>query len=468
MALCRKAALTSISTPARNSTAVPGESWIRPLWSFGKRGNSEAALKIYLYYSWVLFNPFTIRGSLETMDFVQNGHITTFHDYGRDYEWLKEELGNSNLTTSVIIPMLYSEIKGPALRNILLELNKCPYLDHVYVSLKARTKDEYHNTIKFFRKLKLPHTILWNNSNRMTAILEGLKKEDIQVANLQGKGRDMWLALGVASLESFATTLIDADITTFTDEMPTKLLAPVALPNLDFFFNKAFYTRVGQRDHRMYGRVVRLFVLPFIDSLKRKLGRKSKFLDYLSSFKYPLSGEFSLTSNLALNIRIPGDWGVEVGILTEVFRSSSMKRVCQVDLGFHDHKHRKIGDRQTGLVKMVGEIEKSILRSITEMEGLDISVPFLQSLQVLYRRLGQDYIHSYGNDSLFNSIIYERHEEEKVVDIFSDTIIKAGKEYLKQPFGTLIPSWSRVLSADPNVRHELLEAAQKDLRESGL
>lgn len=401
------------------------------------------------------------------MEYSQNGLITTLHDYGQEVEWQKEELEGIDRRSSVVIPMLYSEIKQPALRKIRDQLNNCTYLDNVVVSLKAKNTDEFKRTVKFFEKLKLPHLIMWNNSPRVTGILESLKREEIRVSEMSGKGRDMWLALGVASLDSYAISLIDADVITFTDAVPTKLLYPVMSPKLDFFFNKAYYTRIGFKDMKMYGRVFRIFVLPFLDALRRKFGKRSLFLEYLSSYKYALSGEFSLTSDLALNIRVPGDWGVEVGILSEVFRSASLKRVCQTDIGFHDHKHRKIGDRKTGLVKMAGDIEKSILRNLVEMEGVNISIDFLQSLQVLYRRLGQDYIHSYAGDSLFNHLEYERHQEEKVLGIFSDVILKSGKEYLKSPFGELIPNWTRVLSAYPNLRSDLKEAAEKDMKGLG-
>ncbi len=400
------------------------------------------------------------------MEFIQKGPITTLHDYGQDIGWQKEELESIRRTCSIIIPMLYSEIKRPALRNILNHLNKCKYLDNVVVSLKAKNREEFRNTAKFYdKRLSIPHTILWSNSPRITKILEGLKKEDINVSDLAGKGKDMWVGLGVASLDSYAIGLIDADVTTFTDALPTKLLFPIMSPKLDFFFNKAYYSRIGDTEMKMYGRVFRLFVSPFLDSLKEKLGRRSLFLEYLDSFKYTLSGEFSLTGDLALNIRVPGDWGVEVGMLTEVFRNASPKRVCQTDMGFHDHKHRRIGDRKIGLVKMAGDIEKSLLRSLVEMEGVDVSKSFLQSLQVLYGRFGEDYIYRYSGDSFFNTLNYDRHEEETILRIFSNIILKAGNEYLQNPFGTLIPSWERVLSVYPSLRNDLKEAAEQDLKE---
>ena len=399
------------------------------------------------------------------MEFSQKGPTTTIHDFGLDLEWQKEELNRDARKSSVIIPMLYSELKRPAIRTYISELNKCTYLNKIYISLKAGSKKEFQDTSNFFDRLDVPCEVIWSNGSRITKILDELNKEDIGVSELKGKGKDMWIAMGIASLDAHAIAFVDADIITFNDALITKLLFPVSNPKLDFFFNKAFYTRMGLKEKKMYGRVYRLFVSPLIESLIRKFGRRSSFLDYLNSFKYPLSGEFSLTSDLALNIRIPGDWGVEMGILSEVFRSASLKRVCQTDTGFHDHKHRKIGDKNTGLIKMAGEIEKSILRSLVEIEGVDITHGFLQSLQVLYKRIGQDRIHSYDSDSTFNALVYDRHQEERALERFSNIILTAGEDYIKNPFGTIIPSWSRVLSAQANLRHDLRDAALKDLRE---
>ncbi len=114
---------------------------------------------------------------------------------------------------------------------------------------------------------------------------------------------------------------------------------------------------------------------------------------------------------------------------------------------------------------MAGDIEKSLLRALVEMEGVDVSQSFLQSLQVLYGRFGEDYIYRYSGDSFFNTLNYDRHEEETILRIFSNIILKAGNEYLQNPFGTLIPSWERVLSVYPTLRNDLKEAAEQDLKE---
>ena len=62
---------------------------------------------------------------------------------------------------------------------------------------------------------------------------------------------------------------------------------------------------------RMHGRVVRLLVTPLVRAFMRTFPA-SEFIRFVGSFRYPLSGEFSLTRNLARTNRIPSDWGLEI------------------------------------------------------------------------------------------------------------------------------------------------------------
>lgn len=403
------------------------------------------------------------------MDFYQS-LVTTIHDFGPDISSKEKRLAEmaEERPISLVLPMLYRELEGKALPNIVRDLNKCDYISKVLVPLTAKNASEYRATLRFFDRLELPHLVVWCNGKRVMGVLDDLKDEGIDVRNILGKGRDTWIALGIASLDAYAIALHDADILTYNRDYPTKLLYPIVDPDLDFVFNKAYYARIGDGERRMYGRVFRIFLLPLLEALQKKVRYQSRFLRYMRSFRYALSGEFALTSDLASNLSIPGDWGLEVGILTEVYRNVAMKRICQTDLGFHEHKHRKIGTSpSSGLLKMVGDIEKSLLRSLTEMEGIDISEAFLLSLQVLYRRLAQEDIYRYSADAQFNDIAYDRHTEESIGDTFSRMILKAGREYLEKPFGTLLPSWIRVTSAMPGVRNRLKEAALADAEKLG-
>jgi glucosyl-3-phosphoglycerate synthase len=239
--------------------------------------------------------------------------------------------------------------------------------------------------------------------------------------------------------------------------IPTKLLYPVIEPKLDFFFAKGYYARVNMSKRKIYGRLYRLFINPLLEALQEKLLWRSEFLRYLQSFSYPLAGEVAIYSDLALNLRIPSDWGFEIGMLSELFRNVSYKRVFEVDLGFYEHKHKEM--TKNGLLKTAEDSLTTLLRTLTETDAINVSEPFLLSLQVLYRRLAQDRIRQYNSDALCNNLNFDRHAEETYVDSLSGAIISAGKSYLRNPVGTQLPDWIRTISAMPNIREKLREKA---------
>jgi glucosyl-3-phosphoglycerate synthase len=85
--------------------------------------------------------------------------------------------------------------------------------------------------------------------------------------------------------------------------------------------------------------------MPLIRAMQKVFGY-TPLLVYLDSFRYPLAGEFAMTADLARVNKLLGDWGLDFGILAEVFRNSSTQRICQVDLiDTYEHKHQPISLR---------------------------------------------------------------------------------------------------------------------------
>ena len=397
------------------------------------------------------------------MDFKQE-RIATLHDFNIDKKKLiKTVIDSTNVRpASVIMPMLYKEINRDSLYNIKKGLNKCTYLKEIIIPLAAKNEKEFSHVKRFFSDLKIPHLIMWCNGPKIENTLNELKTDGIDLFKYRGKGRDVWLALGIASLRSYAIALHDADIMIYDEMIPTKLLYPLVEPELDFKFNKGYYARVNTEKNIMYGRVFRLFLYPLILSLKEQTDYELKFVNYLNSFRYPISGEFALTSNLALDVDIPGNWGLEIGIMAEMYRNVILKRICQTDLGFYDHKHQQIGNLDKGLIKMSGDILETLLRILIEEDNISISKEFLISLRVLYQRNAQDSIRKYHADAHFNNINYDRHNEENMVEKFSKQIISAGNRYLEKPVGTRIPDWLRTISANKKIRENLLDVVVMD------
>ena len=110
-------------------------------------------------------------------DFHQNGNIAQFHNLrARSLEELEYELTTFAQTRkiSLILPCLYSELEGPALRNILQEVAQVPYLNHIVIGLDRATEAEFRHAREFFSVLPQPHTVVWNDSPRMQAVGERL------------------------------------------------------------------------------------------------------------------------------------------------------------------------------------------------------------------------------------------------------------------------------------------------------
>jgi glucosyl-3-phosphoglycerate synthase len=282
----------------------------------------------------------------------------------------------------------------------------------------------------------------------------------------RGKGRAVWLGLGLASLEAEAIAVHDADIITYDRSYPLKLLFPLLEEEFGIAFNKAYYARLSHNPYSLQGRVVRLFVVPLLTALTDLFGYNN-FLSYLSAYRYPLSGEFAMNNDLALNIRIPSDWGLEIGLLAEVSRNVAQKRISQIDLGIFDHKHQSVGNATNeGLRKMCRDILRSVLRTLAETEKVVISRDHIHALRIKFRREAQDYTRQYFVDAWINGLQYDRHQEEVIIEQFEQVILEAGEQFFLNPAGTQIPDWTRALAVMPDLREKLKEATIADAKEA--
>lgn len=395
---------------------------------------------------------------------IRQDEITTLHELSINNELLIKNVSDGAVErpVSVIMPMLYKEIKSEALFNILKGLNKCKYLKEVVIPLSAKNEKEFVHVKRFFSKLDIPHLIMWCDGPKVERLLNELKSEGLNLLKYYGKGRDVWLAMGIASIKSYGFALHDADVLNYDEMIPTKLLYPIVETELDFKFNKGYYARVSREKRIMYGRVFRLFLHPLLRAFIDNFGYETEFVRFLRSFRYPISGEFALTSDLARDVDLPGDWGLEIGIMSEMYRNVARKNICQTDLGFYDHKHQTIGTSDKGLMKMTGDILKTLIRVLIEENHIEISREKLISLRVLYVRHARDSIRKYHADSHFNNLKYDRHFEESMVEKFSQQIINAGTSYMRKPVGTRIPDWLRTLSARKKIREQMLEVVVAD------
>jgi glucosyl-3-phosphoglycerate synthase len=402
-------------------------------------------------------------------DFYQNGVITTLHNLSRrPLQEIENELVqfSSQRPMCLILPSLFSELEGEALPRIIDHLVDVPYLNEVVIGLDRADEQQYRHAIKFFSRLPQRHRILWNDGPRLKEVDALLQEKGLAPQEL-GKGRNVWYCLGyvLSSSRSEAVALHDCDIVTYDRELLARLIYPVANPNFSYEFCKGYYARVA--DGSINGRVCRLLVTPLIRALKNMFG-PMQYLDYMDSFRYPLAGEFSFRRDVISDIRIPSDWGLEIGVLSEMERNYASNHICQVDIAdVYDHKHQDLSlDNETaGLSRMSIDIAKALFRKLATY-GVVMSSESFRTLKANYFRIALDFVDTYRNDAIINGLELDIHKEEQAVELFAQNIKKAGDRFLDNPMETpFIPSWNRVRSAVPDIYERIYGAVKQDYQD---
>jgi len=392
-------------------------------------------------------------------DFHQSRFISTLHRLKSDcIDGLEKHLEDlvHFRPVALVLPCLYRDVDKPPMIKIREELKKVRYINEIIITMGDTNKEQFLKAKEFFRDFPLNPKIIWNTGPNMHKLYEILKENNFDVGD-DGKGRSMWLAYGyvIANNSSSVIAIHDCDISTYTNELLARLCYPVVNRNLGYEFCKGYYARFT---NRLHGRVTRLFITPMLRSLRMLVG-DIPYLEYLDSFRYPLAGEFAMHRDLARSLRVLGNWGLEIGILSEMYNNTVPKRICQVDLcEKYDHEHRKI----PGLVKMSTDITKAIFRYLT-IEGIQITTALFRTLQVNYLRIARDIIERYEHDALINGLKFDRHKESLAVESFVKSIGYAYKDFEKDPLSiNLISNWNRINSALPEFFDILLEYVEKD------
>lgn len=403
-------------------------------------------------------------------DFYQHRLVSTLHhlreiDLDAQEAILKAHSRERPIT--LVLPALYDEVKRPALQGIIDQLRNVDYLHQVVISMNRMTALELDHARRFFSQLPQQHAIIWNDGPGMTSLYDDLSDAGL-TSYTPGKGYNVWMAIGYV-LAKGGTAIIashDTDILSYHREMLLRLCLPSTHPSISYNFCKSFYGRVSDR---MYGRVTRLFFIPLIRAMIRVLG-ELPVLEYLDSFRYPLSGEFSMNVGLAQILRMPGNWGLEVGMLCEAFHNTSTRRICQVDLGMNfEHKHQHLdlnrngtGAPDSGLSKMAKEIALTLYSRLGS-EGVILDGAVLKTIRLTYLRTAKDTIQRYHDDSLVNGLTYYRHEEAAAIEAFARALEEADRAFLNEDYeNPEIPNWNRVFSALPNFAEKLLTTVHTD------
>jgi glucosyl-3-phosphoglycerate synthase len=390
-------------------------------------------------------------------DFYQNIVPTFTRLENEDLTQMEQSLTKaaSRLPIGVIIPALFQDLSSPAMQNIIHELSGMNFVSRVYISLDRGTPEEYQEAQEITRPLKNKARVLWNDSPAVQSVIARI--DEVLPVGPRGKGQAVWTGLGYALGKSDVSVIAfhDADVLTYDRGFLLRLLFPVV--RLRYQFSKGFYARYSDRLH---GRVVRLFYFPFVKALRRIL-QKIDFLEYMSDFRYPLSGEFATFASIANELRFPSDWGIEVGLLSEMYRIVRPHRICQVEITpRYDHKHQEVGQEPaSGLARMVSDIARTFFTQLSS-SGCVLTIDTLRALKHTYMANARAYVKTYEDYSKMNTLTqFDMHQELGSIEVFASVLERAFEEFQSHPFGSpLIPEWRRIEVALDGILPELAAA----------
>jgi len=177
----------------------------------------------------------------------------------------------------------------------------------------------------------------------------------------KGKGENLWKALHVTRGDIII--YIDADIKNIHHRFAYGLLGPLLLTD-KIRFAKAFYDRpiaVGDNKWRPTGggRVTELVTRPLF----------ALFMPHLTQILQPLSGEYAGYRSIFESIPFQIGYGVETGMLMDIYETWGLDVMAQVDLDRRVHKNQDT----KALGRMAFVIIKTFLRRIERQLRITIS-----------------------------------------------------------------------------------------------
>jgi len=360
------------------------------------------------------------------MEYVQE-RIATLHDFGDAQPSAPAE------HATVVIPLTQRDHASLAAERVLSALETVGP-GRVIIALRA-DETQIGDIVSWVESFDLPSTVLWCTAPRVESRLA-----ELGLDGTAGKGRDVWLGLGVASSAEYVA-VHDADAVTYDETHVPRLLFPLSH---GYEFVKGYYARV--ENGRLYGRLFRLFYVPLLRALAAGEHTGAGLLDYLGAFRYALAGEFAMTGELATRLRAPRGWGLEVGTLGDAFDAAGVAGTAQVDLGVHEHDHRSVGGPD-GLGEMCRQVGATLFTTLEE-HGID---PDYGALADRYRTSADELIEQYAADAAFNDFTFDRQQELDQVERYAATIEPPSAD-------ARLPAW-RDADLEPSTIESLSAAA---------
>ncbi|MEX2195900.1 MAG: glucosyl-3-phosphoglycerate synthase [Thermoleophilaceae bacterium] len=169
----------------------------------------------------------------------------------------------------------------------------------------------------------------------------------------RGKGDALWRSLSVARGDY--VVFLDSDTLDFSPHFALGLIAPlIAGDGVSFVkgaFSRPFVTPDGERPNEG-GRVTELCARPLL----------AAFYPPLAGFGQPLAGEVAARRDLLQEVPFATDFGVEIGMLIDVYERFGLDVMAQVDLGERRNQHQSLFD----LGRMAYTVQAAVLRRLRD------------------------------------------------------------------------------------------------------
>ena len=193
---------------------------------------------------------------------------------------------------------------------------------------------------------------------------------------VQGKGENLWKSLYV--LEGDIIVWVDADIKNIHPKFVYGTVGPL-LKYDHLKYVKAFYERpllVGKRMRASGGgRVTEILVRPLL----------ANFYPELAGFVQPLSGEYAGRREVLEAVPFRVGYGVETGLLIDIYEKYSLEALAQVDLDKRIHKPQRL----SGLGRMSFAILHTFFTRLQEQDLLRFKEEISEEFELVKRR-GED------------------------------------------------------------------------------
>lgn len=290
--------------------------------------------------------------------FAENTYLA---DEFEDIEKLIALKKNSGLTVSLALPALNEEETLPHILETVLPMSKGvdPLIDEV-VLIDSNSSDRTREIAREFGIPVYIHQELLMDQGART-----------------GKGEALWKSLLVTKGDIILW--LDTDVKDLHPRYVYGLLGPL-LTNPETLFVKGFYRRHLKQGESLLneggGRVTELTARPLLNL----------FYPELSGIIQPLSGEYAGHRKLLEQVPFFSGYGVETGLLIDIFEKAGLQAIAQVNLIERAHRNQPLQD----LGKMSFAIIQVVMNRLGQRMGQSFLDEVNQSMKLI-RSSGEEY-----------------------------------------------------------------------------